>query len=122
MLRLLLDHHISPDVAAAARRQMASMPIQHVQELGWQRLPDPELLMAAHRESLTLVTYDLRTIPKTLREISELEQPHGGVVFVDGKTIPADDRGAIGRALARLWVRERDGDWENRTCWLTRGD
>jgi len=109
MLRLLLDHHISPAVADAARKHSEHIAIQHVQQVGWHRLPDPELLTQAHREGLTLVTYDLTTIPQYLREFAEREQPHGGVIFIDGHTIPSDDRGAIGRALAKLWDRECGG-------------
>ena len=120
MLRMWLDHHISPAAAAAARQQAANIPIQHVQDRDWQRLPDPELLTQAHREGLTLVTYDLATIPQYLREFAERAQNHGGVVFIDGRTIASDDRGAIGRALAKLWQRERNAGWQNRTYWLTR--
>ena len=120
MLRLLLDHHISPDVSVVARRHALGISIDSVQGMGWQRLPDPELLARSHQEGWTLVTYDLSTIPRYLREFAERAQPHAGVIFVDGKTIPSHDRGTIGRALARLWTRERDANWENRTCWLTR--
>lgn len=122
MLRLLLDHHISPDVADAARKHAADIRIQSVQELSWQRLLDPALLSQAHRDGLTLVTYDVTTIPQYLREFAERGQPHGGVVFIDRRTIPANRRGGIGRALARLWEKEKNTAWENRTCWLTRGD
>jgi hypothetical protein len=90
MLRLLLDHHISPDVVEAARRQAANLPIQHVQDAGWQRLPDPELLTKAHGGGLTLVPYDVTTIPRYLREFAERGQPHGGVIFVDGHTVPSE--------------------------------
>jgi hypothetical protein len=74
----------------------------------------------AYPQGLTLVTYDLTTMPQFLREFAEREQPHAGVIFIDGRTIAASDRGGIGRALARLWNRERNADWQNRTCWLTR--
>ena len=121
MLRLLLDHHISPDAADSARKQAADIPIQNVRDRDWQRLPDPELLTQAHRQGLTLVTYDVATIPHYLREFAERAQNHGGVIFIDGCTIASDDRGAIRRALAKLWQRERNADWENRTYWLTRG-
>jgi hypothetical protein len=120
MLRLLLDHHISPDVISAARRHAAAIHLEHVQHLGWQRLPDPELLTQAHRDGLTLVTYDVTTIPLFLREFAEREQPHGGVIFVDRRTIRPGDRGALGSSIAKLWTREADAKWQNRTCWLTR--
>jgi len=121
MLRLLLDHHITPDVIEVTRKHSVPIHIEHVQDRGWQRLPDPELLTEAHRERLTLVTYDLATIPQYLREFAERQQPHSGVVFIDGHTIRASDRSGIGRALRKLWEREKQVDWENRTYWLTRG-
>src|SRR6266478_8470992 len=101
MLRLLLDHHISPDVVEAARKHSAGVSVQHVQDLGWQRHPDPVVLGLAHQERLTLVTYDLATIPQYLREFAERQQPHSGVVLVDGPPLPARNRGGIGRALAK---------------------
>lgn len=43
---------------------------------------------------------------------------HGGVVFVDGKTIRASDIGALVRTILSLWDAERDADWTDRVVFL----
>ena len=55
---------------------------------------------AAHR--LTLVTYDRRTIPPLLKTWAGAGRQHGGVIFVDEKTISPADIGALVLALSNL--------------------
>jgi predicted nuclease of predicted toxin-antitoxin system len=121
MLRFLLDHHISPDVIQAALRLQSAIFVEHVTEHQWEALPDPELLLLAHREDLTLVTYDQASMPGFLRHFAELRQDHSGVIFIDTLTIRPSDIGGLARALARLWSREKDAIWLNRTYYLRRG-
>ena len=120
MLHLLLDHHISPDVVLAARHLQRGMSSEHVQSRNWQTLEDPELLRSARAEGLTLVTYDQATMPDFLRDFAQRGEDHAGVVFVDTKTIRPSDIGGLARALARLWSREKNAVWLNRTYYLTR--
>ena len=89
MLRLLLDHHISPAVRPAARRMQPDIVVEHVRDRHWQALPDPELLRLARAEGLTLVTYDQVTIPDFLRQFAQDEEDHAGVIFVDTLTFRA---------------------------------
>jgi hypothetical protein len=49
----------------------------------------------AAEQDLTLVTYDRRTIPPWLKAWAEEGRRHGGVVFVDEKTIPPADIGGL---------------------------
>jgi hypothetical protein len=120
MLRLLLDHHISPDVVPAARRLQRDAALEHVRDRHWQALRDPELLRLARAEELTLVTYDQASIPDFLRQFGQNEEDHAGVIFVDTFTFRPSDIGGLARALVRLWSREKDADWLNRTCFLSR--
>ena len=84
MLKLLLDEHISPTVAAGLRRK--SLIVISMAEweggdfLGQQ---DSVCLQQAAAQGLTLVTYDRRTIPPVLKAWAEEERKHGGVIFVD---------------------------------------
>lgn len=121
MLRLLLDHHISPDVLAAVHRLQPDVSMGHVRDRQWQALPDPELLRLARPEGLTLVTYDQASIPDFLRQFAEDQEDHAGVIFVDTRTLRPSDIGGLARALVRLWSREKDADWLNRTYFLSRG-
>lgn len=108
MLQLLLDEHISPKVSAEIRRRDPTLTVHAMSEwesgafLGQQ---DPVCLREAAAQSLTLVTYDLRTIPPLLKIWAEEGQTHGGVILVDGKTIALGDIGGLTSALL-VWQRK----------------
>jgi predicted nuclease of predicted toxin-antitoxin system len=121
MLRLLLDHHISPEVVTAVRRLQAGIRVEHVQQRHWQALQDPELLRQARANQLTLVTYDQASLADFLRQFAVDQEDHAGVIFVDTKTIRPSDIGGLARALARLCSREKDATWLNRIYYLARG-
>lgn len=123
MLRLLTDEHISPTVAAAAQGLCAEMDITALRD--WQQghflsASDEVLLHEAHAASLTLVTYDLRTIPVLLRAWAEQDIDHGGVVLIDEKTIGQANVGALVDALCALWRAQGQHDWTNRVVFLRR--
>ena len=54
---------------------------------------DPLILKEAAARGAALVTYDLRTIPPLLKSWIEEGRDHGGVIFVDDKTIPPSNFG-----------------------------
>jgi hypothetical protein len=123
MLSFLLDEHISPDVATGLRQREKGLCVISLAE--WQEgrflgQPDDFLLKAANVQKLTLVTYDRRTIPPLLKMLAEAGQNHGGVIFVDEKTIPASDLGGLVRALKELFQESVKWDWTNRICFLRR--
>ena len=123
MLKLLLDEHISPDVADGLRRRNRAMEIRHIVEwedgsfLGQE---DSACLREAAVQKLTLVTYDRRTIPPLLKTWAEEERPNGGVVFVDEKMISPADIGGLVWALTRLARETGNWDWTNRIYFLRR--
>ena len=123
MLKLLLDEHISPDVAEGLGRRNRAMVVRYIAEweegdfLGQQ---DSACLQEAARQGLTLVTYDRRTIPPLLKAWAEEERNHGGVIFVDEKTISPADIGGLVRALIKLSRETGSWDWTNRVCFLWR--
>src|SRR5258706_13028828 len=94
MLKLLLDEHISQDVAKGLRRRNRALEIRYMVE--WEDgtflgQDDRACLREAAIQGLTLVTYDRRTIPPLLKTWAEEDRTHSGVIFVDEKTIsPAD--------------------------------
>jgi len=81
---------------------------------------DSDCLIQAAVEGLTLVTYDRRTIPPLLKSWAEQEQKHGGVIFVDEKTISPSDTGGLIEALSDLWRKTANWDWSDRICFLRR--
>ncbi len=123
MLKLLLDEHISPAVAAGLSRRIRGVAIRSMVEweggsfLGQE---DSACLQEAFAQGLTLVTYDRRTIPPLLKRWAEEAHSHAGVIFVDEKTISPADIGGLVKALAMLVKQARTWDWTNRIVFLRR--
>jgi hypothetical protein len=123
VLKLLLDEHISPDVAEGLRRRNRAIVVRCLAE--WEDgdflgRDDSACLQQAARQGLTLVTYDRRTIPPLLKAWAEEERKHGGVIFVDEKTISPADIGGLVRALTKLSKETRRWDWTDRVYFLRR--
>jgi len=123
MLKLLLDEHISPDVANGLRRRNRAIEVRYMVE--WENgyflgQEDSACLREAAAQGLTLVTYDRRTIPPLLKTWAEEDRTHGGVIFVDERTISPADIGSLVWALTRLARETGNWDWANRIFFLRR--
>jgi len=123
MLKLLLDEHISPDVASGLERRNRLHAVWCMAE--WENgeflgRDDSACLQQAGAQGLTLVTYDRRTIPPLLKSWAEEGRNHAGVIFVDERTISPADVGGLVRALANLFHEAADWDWTDRICFLRR--
>jgi hypothetical protein len=123
MLKLLLDEHISPDVADGLRRRSRSLVVFWMAE--WEGgdflgKEDSACLLQAAGQGLTLVTYDRRTIPPLFKTWAEQGRRHGGVIFVDEKTISPVDIGGLVRALIQLFKETGKWDWTDRVYFLRR--
>jgi len=123
MLKLLLDEHISPRVATGPHRRHCALVIRSM--VDWENgrflgQDDHTCLREAAAQKLTLVTYDRRTIPPLLKNWAEEGRTHGGVIFVDEKTISPADIGALVLGLAELVNVTRTWDWTNRIYFLRR--
>lgn len=124
MLKLLLDEHISPEVASGVRRRNRSVVIHSMVQ--WESgnflgKEDSACLLEAAKQRLTLVTYDRRTIPPLLKLWAEEGRSHGGVIFVDEKTISPAEIGGLVRALISLTGDAGEMDWTNQVYFLRRG-
>ncbi len=123
MLKLLLDEHISPRVAQGLQRRHKSLIVHALSD--WQSgeflgQEDAACMKAAAQQGLTLVTYDRRTVPPLLKAWAEEGRDHGGVIFVDEKSISPADVGGLVRALEALVHEMGKLDWSNRVCFLKR--
>jgi len=81
---------------------------------------DSVCLEHAAKLGSTLVTYDRRTIPSLLKTWAEAGRDHGGIIFVDDKTISLADIGGQVRALSSLIKAAAKWEWTNRICFLHR--
>jgi hypothetical protein len=123
MLKLLLDEHISPGVAAGLRRRSRTLVVYAMNEwedgnfLGQE---DAACLREAAAQRLTLVTYDRRTITPLLKAWAEEGRAHGGVIFIDEKTISQAEIGGLVFSLSRLAKGAGKWDWTNRIVFLRR--
>ena len=123
MLKLLLDEHISPDVASGMRRRNRTLVVRSL--VDWEDgnflgQDDAACLREAAVQRLTLVTYDRRTIPPLLKTWAEEGRHHAGVIFVDEKTISPADIGGLVRTLTALAKEGAHWDWTDRVCFLRR--
>lgn len=123
MLKLLLDEHISSDVAEGLRQRDKRVTVHALAE--WEEgsflgQDDAAILQQAARQKLTLVTYDRRTIPPLLKLWAETGRAHGGVIFVDERTVSPADFGGLIKALAALAKEASAWDWTDRVCFLQR--
>ncbi len=124
MLKLLLDEHVSPDVARGMRRRDRRIVVLSMvkwEDGSFLGQDDADCLREATVQGLTLVTYDRRTVPPLLKAWAEQGRHHAGVIFVDEKTISPADIGGLVRALARLTKEASSWDWADRICFLGRG-
>jgi hypothetical protein len=78
------------------------------------------VLREAHKQRLTLVTFDLKTIPPLLRLWAEQGIDHGGVILVDERTFAQNDIGGLITALCVLSKAEAESVWTNRVVYLRR--
>ena len=123
MLRLLLDEHISREVATGLRRRHRALIVHCLAE--WEDgsflgLDDAACLEKAAAQGLTLLTYDRRTIPPLLKAWAQEGRSHGGVIFVDEKTVPPHDIGGLVGTVIEFFEETRRWDWTNRVCFLRR--
>jgi hypothetical protein len=123
MLAYLLDENISPAIAAQVAAKDGRFTIHSVHEWrGGEFLgqTDARVVRAASAEQLTLVTYDVNTIPPLLQEFAADGETHASVLFIDSAVIRSNDFGGLVKALTAHWERHRDESWENRVALLTR--
>lgn len=124
MLTYLLDENISFVVADQITRKNPDVGVQSIRR--WQGgafigQEDGRLLRAAAQEGLTLVTYDLKTIPPLLAEMAADGERHAGVVFVDHSAIRSNDFGGLVSALLAHWQRYAAEEWTDRIAFLQPG-
>ena len=121
MLSFLLDENLSDEIARQVTAKRPDIPIHSA--LNWEsgRLKgasDEAVLRIAGEAGLTLVTYDVNTIPLLLVRLANESFSHTGIVFISNSSIPSDDYGSLVRALIQLYDSEKDATWKDRLYFL----
>jgi predicted nuclease of predicted toxin-antitoxin system len=123
MFKLLLDEHIWPPLAARLREALPGAQIESLHEWRRGRLlhqSDERILLEAREARLTLVTFDLATIPPLLVDKAALGEEHSGVIFISAKSFSQNDHGGLLRAIVRWWPEWSAFSWTNRVEFLRR--
>ena len=123
-LSLLLDENISPEIVkqmSAKRPDVMITSVHHWRDGLFKSKRDVAILTAANEESLTLVTYDQKTILPILIQWGHKGVDHSGVFFLDDRSISSNMFGGIIRALAGLFDASHNEDWNNRVEFIKTG-
>jgi hypothetical protein len=121
VLSLLLDENISHEVAVQLKRHAPTVRVESVHSFEGGRLRsagDETILLEAARSHLTLVTYNVATVPELLVQLAESGTDHGGVIFADSRTVPPHRFGLLTRSLLQCLEKEGTHDWTNRILFL----
>ena len=117
-LKLLLDVHISPEVAAALRRRFPGLDVKSIHETDWAALPDEVLLELLDAEGRVLVTHDVNTVPGHCKARLAAGQTFAGVIYADSKKLRQTDRRGLIRRLAEVVKQHGHEDFTCRSGWL----
>lgn len=120
-LNLLLDEHIDPKlVQLLGQCGIEAVSMQEWRSGHYVGHPDHEILISTASEGLTLLSYDVHSIPELLDRLAEEEIIHGGIILVSERTIKQNALSALARALENLVSDLGDVDWRNRLVFLRR--
>jgi hypothetical protein len=121
MLTLLLDEHINWIVADQVKRKDPVARIASIRRWNdgeFLHTADEIILEAAFQVQTTLVTFDQSTIRRVLKDWGDVGRPHGGVIFIDEKSIAPNDYGSLVKALLRVWNLMHSADFTDVVLFL----
>jgi predicted nuclease of predicted toxin-antitoxin system len=116
--RLLLDEHISPEIARQLRSRGHDVLAARERD-DLHGLPDPDLLAVATTEHRALVTENVADFVELHRQAVIRGSSHAGIVFTSPRRFPRRKR-AIGRIVRALDALLTDGpsNLAGQTWWL----
>lgn len=120
-MKLLLDEHLWPGLAGFVRKLLPAAQIESIHDYSGGRLvncDDRTILQEAGGAGMTLVTFDVNTIPGLLREMFVEQENHAGVVFVSSKSFAQNDHAGLAAALVELVRTDSGQPWTNRVVFL----
>lgn len=119
-MRLLLDHHYSPEIARRLRRRRHD--VVAAVERGWHGEDDETLLALCVEVSRALLTNNVRDFTAIARRWAADGRSHAGLLFTSDSSLPRGRR-TIGRYVsalnALLAANPGDGAFADRVHWLS---
>ena len=117
-LKLLLDVHLSPDIATALRRRFPDLDVKSIHETDWAALADEVLLELLDQEDRVLVTRDVNTVPLHCKQRLAAGKTFAGVIYADSKKLRQTDQRGLIRRLIEVLEKHGDEDFSCRSGWL----
>ena len=117
-IKLLLDVHLSPEVAAALKRRFSGLDVKSIHDTDWAALPDEVLLELLDQESRVLVTRDVNTVPLHCKERIAAGKSFAGVIYADSKKLRQTDQRGLIRRLVEVLEKHSNEDFSCRSGWL----
>lgn len=117
-IKLLLDVHISPEVAAALKRRFPGLDVRSIHETDWAALTDEVLLELLDQEGRVLVTRDVNIVPLHCKERIAAGKTFAGVIYADSKKLRQTDQRGLIRRLAEVLEKHGNEDFTCRSGWL----
>jgi len=120
-VRLLLDEHLSPEVAyQLLHAGVDALPLRDWLDGAYFRHPDEDVLVEAAADGRVFVSYDQRSLPGLVGSWAGAGRHHAGVILIDDRTIAQGDTGGQVRALEQMVAKHGDEDWTDRVLYLPR--
>ncbi len=114
-VRFLLDNHVTPDIRDAVHKAHPEVEIRAVgtdDDAPADNTPDPVLLKYATDNGLTVVTFDVNTMPRhAFARVARGVTTCGVFVFPHGQTLSP---GSIAYELEMIWGASTTEEWLNR--------
>ena len=122
-MRLLLDEHISPLVAARLG-SLGHDAVTVAERDGLRGASDDRIRETAVSEGRVLVTYDLRDFGSLGARMAAAGDPHPGIILVSSRRFPpsAANVGRVSDALHALAISTRGAGLSDRVVWLSEAD
>jgi hypothetical protein len=114
MLPLLADENLSNDIIRGLLRGNRDVDIVRVQDVGLSGADDPTVLAWAAEHGRVLVTHDMKTVPRYVRERIQAGAPMPGVFEVPQSA-------SLARAIDDLLLLVEcslEGEWEGQILYI----
>ncbi len=117
-MRLLTDEHIPREVAAALRKRFPKLDAVSIYDTDLAGMQDRPLLAVLDEQARVLVTRDVNSIPRHVKERLAEGKTHGGIIYADSKRLRQRDARGLIRRLVEVVEKYQDQDWTCRSGWL----